>query len=302
MPTAADLELIAYAASRDREVNARQLKRWRTLGLMPERKRRSLGRGRGFTSSDKPWARFQVLAVIDTLAQDRSADHALLRLWYSGWDITTTVVRDVIERRVAADRERFADLEAQALAQFGVMSAFGAMELDSEQRPITRAEARRMQPLATSEDTARQLAHGTRLALQAQLLASPDEEIAVDELHAHHYLGLAQLEGVFAALEAPADVALSEVLAGLQTVDQRAVLESPTEAQLNDARWRLRYFAYLQHLLRTADVGEIPGAFVEMFERLTTFDPDDQSFPLEDLITALRVMPAVRPQPVQFSE
>jgi len=304
--TDADRELIAFAKSHDREVELRQLKRWRTLGLMPERKRKSLGRGRGFTSTDKPWARFQMLAVIDALAHDRSADRARLRLWYDGWDIPTTRVRMLIERRVSRDRGHFADLEAQALASFGVATAFDVMDLDSAQRPITRDEVKRMRPLAAPGDTASQLAHAARSALQGQLIASPDETIAVDELQASKYLAVARFDDLFAAVDAPPDIAVGEVLTGLQNVPERAVLDTPTERQFEHARWRLRYRAYLPEVLRTAQQDEIPQTLLDLLadliEQQNTFDPDHPQHHVEDLITALRVMPAMRPEPVAFTE
>jgi hypothetical protein len=306
MPTGADVALIAYARASGRQVTARQLKRWRILGLLPPRTVRGRGRARGVEGRDKPWVRYQLIAVLDALDTKRSADEVILRLWYDGWDINTRRVREIAEQRVLAERERYAELSARAAAVLTAVTAFDIAELNSAEIPIARAELQRVRPLASSEDSPRQLAHAARIAVQGQLLSSPSEPIAIQEDLARRFFDLHSLEPLFHSLGAHSDEGLDTVLTGLQQIDPLDVLGVVTETQLEHARWRLRRLAEASDLVRHARDDEIPALarmlFAELLDRMTAFAPDHPDYTQENLITCLRVMASLRRAPVQFTE
>ena len=306
VPTDADAELIAYARTNGRQVTVRQLKRWRTLGLIPFRLRRGRGRGRGVRATDRPWARYQLIAVLDALATSRSADDVILRLWYDGWDIETRRVREIVERRVLADKERYANLSIRVAAALTTVTAFDLAELNSAETPLTRAEVQRMRVLASFEDNPRQLAHAARTAIHGQLLSPPTEPIAMSEDLARHFFELDSLEPLFKGLGAQSEEGLDAVLTGLQQIDPIDLFAVLTHSQLEHARWRLRRLAEVPDLLRQASDDDIPwvarNLLADLFERMSGFAPEHPNYKVETLITCLRVIPAVRRAPVQYSE
>ena len=83
--TAADRQLIEYAARHGFVVTARQLKRWRDYGVLPRRMRLHLGRGRGTSSQDPRESGDQLIALCRRLEVDRRLSRAAVWLWYEEW-------------------------------------------------------------------------------------------------------------------------------------------------------------------------------------------------------------------------
>lgn len=297
--------LIDFARDRGATVDTRQLKRWRSRGLMPSRaaRRRSLGRGQGVRAEDPPWAKHQVLAVLSELQRDRSADNALLRLWFHGWDVETERVRVVLDKQLAHDRDRFARLQEDAEATSDG-SAFAAAELDSDSHPVTREETRRMLDVASDgSEGPRELARSVRIAMQGQLLSPPDEPLAINIELVAPYLGLpAGIESLFAQLEGDFLAGVEFVMTQIQRLEPSAALRTPTTEQLDSARADLHLLLYAFELL-DLHAPELPlelGPMQALANSVRRYDPNSPDHTIEALRAALRFASARPLKSVQF--
>lgn len=122
-PSQADRDLIAEAALVGVKLSARQLKRWRSVGLLPSPARKGLGRGLGSRSSYPPGtldhavalarlprrARTPGAATLSLFALGCPVDEAGLRQAHSQW----VVGMETRLRRAARSRDQF-DLAEEA--------------------------------------------------------------------------------------------------------------------------------------------------------------------------------------------
>jgi DNA polymerase-3 subunit epsilon len=112
------LELLAAAAAHHVDVTARQLKRWRTAGLVQQPTRR-YGAGRAGSQSVYPAeAVEQLVLVARTLEGDRNLTHALINLWWDGHWVEPTALRRTLAgvfEEMAADIERLLTQSADPL-------------------------------------------------------------------------------------------------------------------------------------------------------------------------------------------
>jgi len=94
-------EVIAEAAARGFTVTESQLVRWHREGLLPPIgeaiPRRFLGRGRGSETVYPPDTGSQVVALCQALAEKRKLSHAGWQLWWRGYTVAPSFVRDPLE-------------------------------------------------------------------------------------------------------------------------------------------------------------------------------------------------------------
>lgn len=112
-PTKADLDLIAAADAAGVVVTRRQIEDWRIAGALPPRTVESLGRY-GRRSHDPPGTAARLLAVCDFMFKTgrlverpdvprrRKVSDALLWIWYAGYNVPATEVRDLLSDRLNA--------------------------------------------------------------------------------------------------------------------------------------------------------------------------------------------------------
>jgi hypothetical protein len=299
---AADRALIAHAGKRGFAVTARQLKRWRAYGVLPERSRLNLGRGRGTTSADSPVTRYQLVSLCERLAADRRLDRAALWLWYEGWDVKTTLVRDQVcelhgrglEELLSARKEAALQGDSQEVDPFAVGHVL------SHAHPVTREEARRMRALASqlkSTDeplTAEQLVHDARVDILAATLSS--ESVVLDEDLLLHSIG-----GVDVARLAPAvGMDLTDELArGIVGIyaseDGQSRLQDAPDASYLGAREALRrnweaipfVRANLDQALAETPDPDLELALTTLVAGPTGYDPRDPRYAHDKLLLAL---------------
>jgi len=290
-----DIALIEYARRCGETVSVRQLKRWRSDGLLPARTVRGRGRGHGVTGFDAPWTRFQCVAVSRALSYERNNDRAALRLWYQGWDIPTELIVRQIDQRLERDRQCLTDLQRTVgTGTDNEMAGFDVAEADSQARPITHDEIARMREAAHGTDeSAHDLVHAVRTAIEGQLFSPANEVLAIPEELAKHYLNFTSIEQLLTPGNESLQPAFDTFTAAIQELTADDVLRAPTANALTTARSWLR---------RMYDAAEIVSNYEPQPDEAdliaparsalayvdTSYDPRSSDYDPEQLILGLR--------------
>jgi len=238
----ADTALVEYARRCGENVSVRQLKRWRSEGLLPARTVRGRGRGRGVTGLDAPWTRFQCVAVSRALSFERNNDRAALRLWYQGWDIPNELIVKQIDQRLERDRQRLAELQRMVgTGTDNAMAGFDVAEADSRARPITHDEIIRMRAAAQgTNESARDLVHAVRSAIEGQLFSPTNVVSAIPEDLTKHYFDFTSAERLLTPINESLQPAFDVFTGAVQELTAEDILRAPTANALRTARSKLR--------------------------------------------------------------
>ncbi len=200
--TDADRTLIDFAGRHGFTVSWRQLKRWRSYGVLPWRTRRHRGYARGTSSEDQAGTAEQLVALCQRLYVDRRLSHAAMWLWYEGWEIPTRLVRkqlvDYQQRGVSKMIETAESIGAlqDGAGLAAIVDPLGLGYAETYGNPVPKEEEDRMKAAlghllpdpAGETRTPVQLVHDMRGDLIAANLAPPGE-IAVDEDLLAHWTG-----------------------------------------------------------------------------------------------------------------
>jgi hypothetical protein len=89
--------VIAYASGLGYLVTPTQLVRWHRAGLLPRPSQRSLGRGRGTTTTYPPGTAAQVVALCQIKDDERRLDRIAFRLWWEGFNVDLAVIREQLQ-------------------------------------------------------------------------------------------------------------------------------------------------------------------------------------------------------------
>lgn len=303
--------MVDYAAARGVDVTPRQLKRWRTLRLIPSRQVRGLGRGRGVIGIDPAWTKFQVLAVRKALSANRNVEDALLTLWYDGWDVPAEVIARSLGGWLLVKQAALARLSKEVAARASMdkrdVTPFDIAEADSRASTVTRAEQDRMSRAVHRDERElpRDLVHAVRAAAEGQVLSAVDEVSAIPIELAKHYFGFEKYQTLFRTLGATDDEAVSEWETMLGSIDPARLFDPPTTTQLVSARWRLRYIFEVADHLRTYEPSPDEAVFVDVFREslgadLLGWDTRSPSFDIEGLRNLL-VFPSHLQKQVKYS-
>jgi hypothetical protein len=93
--------LIDGAAQHGARVTSKQIDRWRLDGVLPKAAPHGRGKGRGVARVSPEATLRQLVALVSILRQNRSLDHAALRLWLGGFSVPITRVRRALASLVA---------------------------------------------------------------------------------------------------------------------------------------------------------------------------------------------------------
>jgi len=295
-----DIALIEYARRCGETVTVRQLKRWRSNELLPARTVRGRGRGRGVTGFDAPWTRFQGVAVSRALSFERNTDRAALRLWYQGWDIPTERIVKQIDQRLERDRQHLPELQHMVGTGTGTgKDMFDVAEADSRARPITHEEIARMRPAARGADeSARDLVHAARTAIEGQIFSPAGEVSAIPEEIVKQYLNFNRDEEWSGSMGDLFNTAFDQTTSLMQDLTAADVLRTPTASQLVMARCKLRHLydaIEIVHMHRPEPhEAQLFAQGVGMLAHIdTSFDPRSRSYNAEKLLLGLRTVAQV---------
>lgn len=275
--------VIAYAAASGRPVTREQLARWHRAGIIPRPETRHRVGERGTESLYPPGTALQVVAASQIHEGERRLGHVAFRLWWDGYVVEASVVRD-FARKVAADL----DTESESLA--AVVDSSG--ELTGEGRDAVAdvryapPAIRRVQRRTTKRGSdpgafAEVVAAMARIALHEDAQATPEDLARID-----HGLGLDEgdnlpIAGGRPLFDRPPGDGL-EVLQGVFAPGRfTEVLEGASDADLarsrDNARTMVTSLVSFTGVLRTIDppwaaglglLGEALGGWTESAEGL----------------------------------
>jgi hypothetical protein len=140
----ADQELIAYAARQGVRVSARQLERWRALGLLPPNTRKALGRGKGSISVPAPGAAELVAWLGRHARPGRRPGDLALSAFGEGLAVPEATVRTVFAAvatsiGLTAERDAGPDAAPEDIADAVVASGARPTMVPARIRRIDRA-------------------------------------------------------------------------------------------------------------------------------------------------------------------
>ena len=121
------------------------------------------------------------------------------------------------------------------------MAGFDLAEADSRARPITHDEIARMREAAQGTDeSARDLVHAIRSAIEGQLFSPADEVSAIPEELAKHYLNFTSVEQLLTPMNESPQPAFDTFIAAAKELTDTDFLRAPTANALTTARSMLR--------------------------------------------------------------
>jgi hypothetical protein len=121
-------------------VTKARLHRWQQAGLLPKPRQRGLGRGRGSEVLYPAGSGRQLIALCRLLQDKRSLERACWGLWWEGYPVSGSRIRDLLSRRLAMMDVRLAD----------VMVAVAAGSTEGEQDLRSRIEEWSRGPISDS--------------------------------------------------------------------------------------------------------------------------------------------------------
>jgi hypothetical protein len=104
--SAEKLDLIARARQLGVSVTSKQIDRWRLDGVLPKTAPQGRGKGRGVARVTPEATLEQMVALDSILRQNRSLDHAALRLWLGGFPVPIARIRRALTSLVARPWKR----------------------------------------------------------------------------------------------------------------------------------------------------------------------------------------------------
>jgi hypothetical protein len=264
-----DQRLIAAAAKAGYVVNGRQLRRWRTEGLLPQRTVRGRGQGRGVEPSDPAHAAEQLIALCRWRERyARSADKLAVSLWYEGWSIRLSRVKAAAARsfRRMLDRGGQDDVLEVATHQSRLeVSGFSALE-----RGLLPTLAARYEDPSGEQRASRELILDARTDAIAAALSSPGS-YAVDEDLLTRYF---QLDVADELENRPPGYSLREttprIVQALSIEEVISTIETSSDDELARVRTHLLMLAHAIRLIRTEDLSELPPLLPRWLEQLST--------------------------------
>jgi len=140
----ADQELIGHAARQKVPVSARQLERWRALGLVPPNARRALGRGKGSTAVPFSGAAEMVVWLGRNARPGRRPGDLALLAFRAGLAVPEATVRSAFDAaarsvKLAAEKHGLPDASPEDIADAVVASGARLTMVPARIRHIDRA-------------------------------------------------------------------------------------------------------------------------------------------------------------------
>ena len=179
--------VIAYAAVNGEVVKKEKLARWHRAGLIPRPETRHRIGERGTESLYRPGTAIQTVAASRALRRERNLGRAAFRLWWDGYPIEISVVRDVA-RKIAADLDDGAQKFAGLFDSSGELTAKGEAQLADLRAapPIIRRVHRRVSGRGNDPTAFAQLLTAmARLAVHGDSAATAEDAALIE-----HGLGL----------------------------------------------------------------------------------------------------------------